>query len=310
MRKAILTILLVVSDALLLSAGSLSGRACTEQTCRDTIRIADTVWMAPPAARQAVRPAEPQPEAVYPADPVLDDTFDRGIGKATALFVPKGTLAFGLTASYSSYDFGNAADDVGYKMLFSLLNGLNASMTSFGVAPHVSYFFADNTSVGLRFDYGKSDMGIGNANLSLGDAMSFGVQDMYYLQQSYSGSLTLRHYMSIADSRRFAIFVEGRGTLGYAQSKTYRLEGNDKFGTYQDIDKASLSLVPGIVCFVMDNAAFEVSVGVLGFDYQKVRQVTNQVEVSEMKSSGANFKVNLLSINFGMSFYIYPKRNR
>ena len=116
--------------------------------------------------------------------------------------------------------------------------------------------------------------------------------------------------MSIADSRRFAIFVEGRGTLGYAQSKTYQLDGTDKFGTYQDIDKASLSLAPGIVCFMMDNAAFEVSVGVLGFDYQKVRQVTNQVEISEMKSSGANFKVNLLSINFGMSFYIYPKRNR
>jgi alpha-galactosidase len=77
-----------------------------------------------------------------------------------------------------------------------------------------------------------------------------------------------------------------------------------------DIYKASLSLVPGVVCFMMDNAAFEVSVGVLGFDTQKVKQVTNQVEYSEMKSSGANFKINLLSVNFGMSFYIYPKKAR
>jgi hypothetical protein len=61
---------------------------------------------------------------------------------------------------------------------------------------------------------------------------------------------------------------------------------------------------------MMDNAAFEVSVGVLGFDTQKVKQVTNQVEYSEMKSSGANFKINLLSVNFGMSFYIYPKKSR
>lgn len=313
MKKTILTILLVVSDALLLSAGSLPGRTCAEKECRDTIRIADTVWIAPPARPSAnVVKTTPVSETVPPisAEPVFDDTFNRGIGKATTLFVPKGTLSFGLTASYNSYEFGTASDDVGYQMLFSLLNGLSGAMTSFGVAPQVSYFVADNTSVGLRFDYGKSDMGIGNVNLSLGDAMSFGVQDMYYLQQSYSGSLTLRHYMSIADSRRFAIFVEGRGTLGYGQSKTYQKDGSDKYGTYQDINKASLSLVPGVVCFMMDNAAFEVSVGVLGFDHQRVKQVTNQVEVSEMKSSGANFKVNLLSINFGMSFYIYPKSNK
>lgn len=309
MKRTLLTILSVISDALLLSAGTLPGQACAEPECRDTIRVADTVWVAPPA-RQVSRPAGHAQRTAGSADPVLSDTFDRGIGKATALFIPKGTLAFGLTASYDSYDFGNAADDVGYKMLFSLINGLDASMTSFGIAPHVSYFFADNTSVGLRFDYGKSDMGIGNADLSLGDALSFSVRDMYYIQQSYSGSLTLRHYMSIADSRRFAIFIEGRGTLGYGQSKTYRKEGDDKYGTYQDISKASLSLVPGVVCFMMDNAAFEVSVGVLGFDHQRVKQITNQVEVSEMRSSGANFKVNLLSINFGMSFYIYPKRNR
>ena len=195
-------------------------------------------------------------------------------------------------------------------MLFSLLDGVSGNMTSCGIAPAVSYFFADNTSVGLRFDYSKSVLGLGSASLALGDLMSLDISDVNYLKQSYSGSLTFRHYMSIADSRRFAIFVEGRGTLGYAQSMNYQMEGDDKYGTYQDIYKASLSLVPGVVCFMMDNAAFEVSVGVLGFDTQKVKQVTNQVEYSEMKSSGANFKINLLSVNFGMSFYIYPKKSR
>ena len=300
MKKAIFIILLML-DAFLLGARPTG--AGTGHECSDTLRVADTVWLSSPKRVPAVV------HDVVP-DVVPDDTFSRGIGKATTLFVPKGTVSFGLTASYNSYDLGAAADDAGYRMLFSLLDGLDGSMTTCGVAPQISYFFADNTSVGLRFDYGKSSLGLDGANLSLGDLMSFNINDMYYLKQSYSGSLTLRHYMSIADSRRFAIFVEGRGTLGYAQSKSYHLEGEDRFGTYQDIYKASLSLVPGIVCFIMDNAAFEVSIGVLGFDTQKVKQVTNQVEYSEMKSSGANFKINLLSINFGMSFYIYPKKPR
>ena len=38
--------------------------------------------------------------------------------------------------------------------------------------------------------------------------------------------------------------------------------------------------------------------------YQKVNQTTNQVEYSMMENSGANFKVNLFSLAFGMTFYI------
>ena len=298
MKKTIFIMLLIVNVFLL---DARPAGADTMHECRDTIWVADTVWVS--ATERAPRTAE------IP-DVILDDTFNRGIGKATALFVPKGTVSFGLTASYNSYDLGSAADDAGYKMFLSLLDGVYGNMTSCGIAPAVSYFIADNTSVGLRFDYSKSVLGLGSASIALGDLMSLDINDVNYLKQSYSGSLTLRHYMSIADSRRLAIFLEGRGTLGYAQSMNYQREGDDKYGTYQDIYKASLSLVPGVVCFMMDNAAFEVSVGVLGFDTQKVKQVTNQVEYSEMKSSGANFKINLLSVNFGMSFYIYPKKSR
>ena len=298
MKKTIFIMLLIVNVFLL---DARPAGADIRQERRDTIRVADTVW---------VSATERAPLTAEIPDVILDDTFNRGIGKATALFVPKGTVSFGLTASYNSYDLGSAADDAGYKMFLSLLDGVYGNMTSCGIAPAVSYFIADNTSVGLRFDYSKSVLGLGSASLALGDLMSLDINDVNYLKQSYSGSLTLRHYMSIADSRRFAIFVEGRGTLGYAQSMNYQREGDDKYGTYQDIYKASLSLVPGVVCFMMDNAAFEVSVGVLGFDTQKVKQLTNQVEYSEMKSSGANFKINLLSVNFGMSFYIYPKKAR
>ena len=69
------------------------------------------------------------------------------------------------------------------------------------------------------------------------------------------------------------------------------------------------------MAFLTDEVAFEISVGLLGFNYQKVEQVTNQVEKSQMENSGINFKVNLLSIGFGLSFYIptghgYAKKPR
>ena len=232
------------------------------------------------------------------------EPFDRGIGMSRSVFIPKGTVGAGVSFSYNNYSIGNSTDDAGYAMLFSLFQDIHGNMMSFGVAPYASYFIADNLSVGVRFDYDRSSLGLGNANISLGDAMSFTLNNFHYFKQSYTGSVTLRNYMPIADSRRFALFTEVRATGGYAQSETYKLDEGDKFGTYQDIYQFELGLVPGITAFVTNEVAVEVSIGLLGFNYQKVEQVTNRVRRSEMENSGANFKINLFSIGFGMSFYI------
>ncbi len=238
------------------------------------------------------------------------EPFDRGIGLPNNRFIPKGTVGGGLTVSYSNYALGNAADDAGYKMLFSLLEGVQGNLQSFGLAPFLSYFVADNLSIGLRFDYDYSALDLGSASMSLGDLVSFDLQDYGYTKQAYTGAIALRNYIPIAGSKRFAMFAELRASGGYAQSESFQLTDEGKFGTYQDIYKYSIGLVPGLTCFVTNEIAIEASVGVLGYDYQKIVQTTNQVEVSQAVSKGANFKVNLLSINLGMSFYILSSAHR
>ena len=210
------------------------------------------------------------------------EPFDRGIGKANSLFIPKGTVGGGLSVSYANYQLGNGSDDAGYKMLFSLLDNVHGGLQSFGVAPYLSYFIKDNLSLGLRFDYDKSGYNLNVADISLGDLMTL-------------------------NSKRFAMFAELRATGAYAQSESYKIEGDKKYGTYQDIYKGSLSVVPGLCCFVTNEAALEVSVGVLGFTHQKTVQTTNQVEVSQMVQNNASFKINLFSINMGVSIYIQSK---
>lgn len=238
------------------------------------------------------------------------EQFDRGIGKSTACFIPKGAVGGGISFSYNDYNFGNGAGDVGYTTLFSLMNGIKGNMMSFGIAPHVSYFIADNLSVGLRFDYDRTSIGHAMGQMTLADGMSFGVEDYNYFKHMYSGALTCRYYMPFADSKRFGMFAEVRAAGGYGQSESYNVEDDDKFGTYQDIYKFSLGLVPGLAVFVTDEVALEVSVGVLGFNWQKVDQTTNQVDKSMMTSSGANCKINLLSIDLGLSFYIPTGQNK
>lgn len=232
------------------------------------------------------------------------EAFDRGIEKSTTCFIPKGAVGGGITFSYNDYNIGNAANDIGYTMLFSLIDGVKGNMTSFGVSPQVSYFVADNLSVGLMFDYERSRIDNAVGQLSLGDGMSFGVNDYNYFKHTYSGAVTCRYYMPLAKSKRFGMFAEVRAAGGYGQSESYRVENDEKFGTYQDIYKFSLGLVPGLSVFVTDEVALEVAIGILGLNWQKVEQTTNQVDKSVMTSSGANCNINLLSLEMGMSFYI------
>lgn len=238
------------------------------------------------------------------------EPFDRGIGRSTSVFIPAGTVGAGVSFSYNDYSFGNGLNDTGYQMLFSLIQNFRGNMMSFGIAPHMSYFIRDNLSVGARFDYDRSILGLNNLDLALSDALSLSVGNFNYMKQSYTGAVTLRNYIPFGQSRRFAMFTELRLTGGYGQAESYRmgydevLEEGYKSGTYQDIYQFEVGLVPGLSAFVTNEVALEVSVGLLGFNYQKVEQVTNQVERSEMERNGVNFRINLLAINFGLSFYI------
>ena len=238
------------------------------------------------------------------------EPFDRGIGISTTTFIPKGTVGAGVAFSYNNYNLGQAAGDSGYSALFSLISGIHGNMQTWGVAPWVSYFLADNFALGLRFDYDRSSFGLGNASISLGDIANFSISDFHFLKHSYTGAITGRYYIPIANSKRFAMFTELRAIGGYGQSETYRIQEDEKYGTYQDIYKFELGLVPGISVFVTNGVAVELSVGLMGFNYNKTVQVTNQVEESVMESSGANFKINPLSIGLGLSFYIPTGENR
>ena len=244
-------------------------------------------------------------------DTAAFEPFNRNIGISTSTFIPKGTVGFGAAVSYNTYNLGNAVNDAGYKMLFGLLTGIQGEVLTVGVAPYVSYFVMDNLSVGARFEYSKTSFGLKNLGIDVMD-LGLGISDFNYNKNSYLGSVAARYYIPFGNSRRFAMFTELRGTGGYAQSETFNYSqgtdasgtSTDKLGTYQDIYKFNIGVIPGITAFFTNNIALEMSVGLIGLDYQKVVQNTNQVDLSVAESSSANFKVNLLAINLGLSFYI------
>lgn len=239
---------------------------------------------------------------------VSGKVMDRGVGKMNSVFIPKGYIGGGLSFSYNTYDLGNGTDDVGYSMLFSLLSGIRGDMHTLGVAPAVSYFIADNFSVGVRFDYDRTSLNVYNLGLSLGDLASISLQDYVSLKNMYSTALTGRYYMPIANSKRIAMFGELQLGFDAGQSVSYKVTDGANLGTFQQIYGFGLNVVPGLCVFATNEVCVEVAVGILGLNYQHVKQETNRVDVSVMQQSGANFKINPLSISLGMSFYLPLKK--
>lgn len=219
---------------------------------------------------------------------------DRGIEKVT--LVPKGYWLMGGSFSYSE----NTADD--YEFL--VLDDIKGTNYTFKVSPFLGYFVGNDLAIGARFAYGRSMLNLGSISLDINEDLNFDIENFYSLQHVYTGSVFMRNYVALGKSKRFGIFNEVRLSVGGGQSKQISGENNDEItGSYQDILEMELGLIPGIIGFLTENVAVEASVNVLGFEYKKYSQVRDQIYEGSFESSGVNFKVDIFSINIGLSFY-------
>ena len=219
---------------------------------------------------------------------------DREIMKM--VFVPKGLWLAGGTISYSEHEEDN--------LNFLVLKDITGRGYTFGISPYVGYFFRDNMAAGLRFSYNRTYLDLGNLDLNLGEDFNISLDDLYYLEHKYQVGGFLRTYMAIGKSKIFGFFNEIRLNYGYASGKNSTGSGTTYDGTYERTHSLQIGFAPGLAAFVTDWSAVEVSMGVMGFNFDWVNQKSNQIETGYRRTSSGSFKINLLSINIGMTFYL------
>lgn len=212
-----------------------------------------------------------------------------------AVFIPKGTWMMGGTVSYSEHDESN--------LNYLVLKNVEGKGYDFTVSPYVGYFFRNNIAAGFRFAYSRNYLDLNNFELNLGEDFNISLDNLYYLEHKYAASGFLRTYVPIGRSKIFGLFNEARVTYGYGTGKNSTGSGTNYDGTYQTVQNLQIGFAPGLTAFITDWSAVEVSVGVMGFDFKWIDQQSNQVEEGSRRVSSGNFKINLFSINIGMSFY-------
>lgn len=220
--------------------------------------------------------------------------FDRGITQIT--FIPKGQWITGCNVSYSQHTNDN------YK--FIVIEGWDGEGYNFSVSPFLLYCFKDNLAAGGKFEYTRSLLKIDNLDINIDDDMSFSLSDIYTLKHGYYATGLFRAYLNLGENKRFGLFNEVQLKFGGTQSKLISGSGESLTGTYESSFDFGLGMAPGMIAFVNDYTAVEVTVGVLGFNVKSINQTTDQVVVGSRKTSSANFKINLLALSLGLSFYL------
>lgn len=245
------------------------------------VHYADTLHVTPVeiAERNASRTLEP---------------FDIDIQSVT--FVPKGQWIAGVSISYTQSNQNN------YQFL--ILEKISGDTYSFKATPMLGYAFKDDMAAGLKFGYKRSLTKLENADVVIDSESSYSADHMYSLAHNYYATMFLRNYFSIGRSKRFGFFNEVQCQLGGGQSKITTGVGSDLSGAYESNFSLDIGLVPGIAVFLNNYSALEVNIGVLGFSYNHTKTINDQIYVAHRKMQAANFKINLFSITFGVSFYI------
>lgn len=221
--------------------------------------------------------------------------YDRGL--YNFLIVPKGQWMFGLTASYG--EFGTEDFEI-----LSILKDFDIHIKTYSLKPSIAYFFDHNQSIGIKFNYTRSNVDLDNMAFDFDDDMNFTINDVTFYSESYTASINYRNYIGLGAEKRFAVFNEVDLGFGSGSSRFKRIIGGEPRDTRTNSTTVSLNFSPGLCVFIMDNVSFNVSFGVFGLNMKKERQITDGVKEGSRFSSGANFKFNIFNINFGLAVNI------
>lgn len=279
MRKIIFTFIALLSVAVGMMAQG-----------RDTIIIRDTVYID-------TRDKEIKSEDVAKLIPEKSiGRFDRGI--LNYRLIEKGKWMGGLTFSFINYESEEGS------LLYSMLGDFDANFSIKAFNPYVGYAIKDNSVVGVKFGYNRVIGDLGNIDLNLGSDMSFSIGNMRYSEDLYSIGLFHRSYIGLDSSGMFGLFNETHLTYkrGHSNFTNGKSDSADITNTETTINELRIGINPGVAVFITKNVSAEMSFGVAGFKYRSERQNNSLGEEGIRDTSGADFKINILNINIGLTF--------
>ena len=128
------------------------------------------------------------------------------------------------------------------------------------------------------------------------------------MEREYSIAPFIRNYLPLGNGR-FCLFNETNLQFTYGSSVRQVEDGIDVNRTVGESYKLKLGIQPGVTAFITDGIAFEVGTSLLGLSTAYTTTVVNGNEDDKgyRFSNEVNFKIDLLSLFLGVTFYFPVK---
>jgi hypothetical protein len=221
--------------------------------------------------------------------------YDRGL--FNFLFVPKGSWRVGLTVSYGEFSTSDL-------QMFDLIGDVDLGAHTFNIKPALGYFLRNNLAVGVRMGYTRSWANVGSFKVDIDEDMNFNLHDITYRAESYAAAVFVQQYMGLSRRGRFGIYNEAELSFSSGNSDFIRPFNGVLRETHTTNMEAKLTFSPGVCVFIMENVSFNVSFGVFGFYLKNEKQRVDGVEAGNRLTSGANFRINLFNLAFGIGIHL------
>ena len=252
------------------------------------VYIHDTVYVKVPQEKMPV-----DSSVIIRTTPI--GRFNRGI--TNYKFIHKGKWIGGVTFSVYNYESDNS------RLLFSIIKDMDVNFRALAVHPFVGYAYADNKVIGFKFGYTHTKGDVNNVSISADD-IDVSLKDIHYADDMYSFNAFHRSYVGLDAKGIFSLFNET--SIGYntGTSRFQHTKNGEVKYTDTSINQLKVGMNPGVAIMIMPNVGAEVSFGVAGFTYNWEKQTKSNGETGKRHNSGANFKINLLNINIGITVCI------
>ena len=251
--------------------------------------------------------------------------------KGHTVFVEKGNHAIGFSGNYYNFNADGYADGDGFSIL-SLVNMGDGVVHAWNVVPRISWFVADDTSLGFRLGYSGYLL---DTNLQLDfrdilnadpkeENLNIQLSHRHMIHHKVGAAFTARRYKSLFGSKMLGVFAEGRLFANYGFTFSHPIPKNG--GEVTKLRESSslsigLEIAGGAALRLKDNRVITVSVPLVGAVWQRSHQdkfwnmTDAQKDEANMGSATMNeFKiarnVELLGVQVGYSRYILSKNKK
>lgn len=256
--------------------------------------------------------------------------------KGEVVFIKKGNYAIGISGAYRNIAVtGDDATKAGYAVI-TMLNLGTGGLQTWSVTPSVSWFVANDVSLGISLDYNGSILDT-DIRLDLRDVFPSTTEGLNLIlsnrdtrSHSFGASFVARKYLSFFGSKTFAVFGEARlsGSYGFKVSEPLSLKAANHARKTDNFGIAAKAGV-GLAVKLRDGSAISLAIPLFGVGWNNSSQVKVNAVIKDgatainpddpstyelitshtrVNQFSATRNLDMLGVSFGYLRYIEPKK--